>query len=226
MRFAVVLAARLRSSRLPAKALLPLAGLPLLAFLLRRLKGSALAERVVLATTDRPEDRHLAALAQAEGVEVFRGDENDLIRRTLDACARFGVEYAVRVTGDCPFVDAASLDHCLRQCLALEDQGGFDLASTKGAFPVGIDFEVINAAALAAVDASGLPDAAHREHLTKYFHDHPEGFRLARLDPPESWPRSARAFTVDTLDDYLFCKDLAERLGPHAPVRDLLLEAS
>ncbi|MDY0307622.1 MAG: NTP transferase domain-containing protein, partial [Desulfovibrionaceae bacterium] len=77
MRFSVILAARLRSSRLPAKALLPLAGLPLITFLLRRLRGASLVDRVVLATTTRPEDRHLAALAEAEGASVFFGSEDD-----------------------------------------------------------------------------------------------------------------------------------------------------
>jgi len=169
MKFSVILAARLRSTRLPAKALLPLAGLPLLTFMLRRLKGAALVDQIILATTNRPEDRHLATLAYAEGVRVFQGSEDDLIRRTLDACEHFSVEYAVRVTGDCPFVDAASLDHCLAQCTKA---GSFDLASTKGAFPVGIDYEVLRAASLATVDASGAPDAADKEHLTKYFYDH------------------------------------------------------
>lgn len=219
MNFSVILASRLRSTRLPAKALLPLADLPLLTFLLRRLKGAALVDQIILATTDRMEDRHLTALAEAEGVSVFQGSENDLIRRTLDACQRFDVEYAVRVTGDCPFVDAASLDHCLSQCAKA---GSFDLASTKGAFPVGIDYEVLRAASLAEVDASGAPDAADREHLTKYFYDHRERFRLVQLTPPDAWPRATRAFTVDTLDDYLFCKALADRLGPEAPVPDVL----
>jgi spore coat polysaccharide biosynthesis protein SpsF len=226
MKFSVILAARLRSTRLPAKALLPLADLPLLTFLLRRLKGAALVDQIILATTGRPEDRHLAALAEAEGVRVFQGSESDLIRRTLDACERFGVEYAVRVTGDCPFVDADSLDHCLAQCAKA---GSFDLASTKGAFPVGIDFEVLRAASLAGVDASSgpdQPDAADREHLTKYFYDHRERFRLVQLTPPDSWPRTTRAFTVDTLDDYLFCKALAERLGPQAPVQAVLEAAT
>ncbi len=222
MSFGVVLAARLRSTRLPAKALLPLAGLPLLRFLLCRLKGARLADRIILATTDRPEDRILAALAEAEGVDVFRGDEADLIRRTADACKRFGVQYAVRVTGDCPFVDAASLDHCLEQCARAEP---FDLATTKGAFPVGIDYEVINAASLATLLASGEADAAQREHLTKYYYDHRDRFRIAQLAPPAHWPQCRRAFTVDTLDDYLFCQDLAGRLGLHAPVEALLREA-
>lgn len=222
MNFSVILASRLRSTRLPAKALLPFADLPLLTFLLRRLKSATLVDQIILATTDRMEDRHLAALAEAEGASVFFGSEDDLIRRTLDACQRFGVDYAVRVTGDCPFVDAASLDLCLAQCLRA---GDFDLASTKGAFPVGIDFEVLRVSSLAEVDTLSGPDkpnAADREHLTKYFYDHRERFRLVQLAPPESWPKTRHAFTVDTLDDYLSCKALADRLGPEAPVQAIL----
>lgn len=220
MRFTVIVAARLGSRRLPGKALLPFAGRPMLEYLLVRLLPSRLASEVVLATTARPEDDALAAVARGLGVPVFRGDEEDLVTRYADACRRFGVDHAVRVTGDCPFVDAALLDHCLDAC---RQNPGFHLATTKGAFPVGIDCEVFPAALLD--DLLRRPDLspAHREHLTLYVYERSERFRIDRFAPPAGLPAAAHSFTVDTPADYARCEALARRLSGRAfDLRDLL----
>lgn len=220
MRFTVIVAARSGSRRLPGKALLPLAGRPMLGYLLARLLPSRLCSQVVLATTRKPEDDRLAAVAEGLGVPVFRGDENDLVARYLGACARFGVDHAVRITGDCPFVDADTLDHCLQACL---DRPGFDLATTKGEFPVGIDCEVFPAEFLDRL--AGRPDLtpAHREHLTLYAYDRSERFRIERLKPPEGLGTPGGVFTVDTPEDYARCSELASRLdGAPFTLRDLM----
>lgn len=220
MRFTVIVAARSGSRRLPGKALLPFDGRPMLGYLLERLLPSKRAAKVVLATTTKPEDNALAAVADSLGVPVFRGNENDLVARYAGACATFGVDIAVRVTGDCPFVDAATLDYCLEAC---EDNPGFHLASTKGVFPVGIDYEIFPAAFLD--DLSRRPDlnALHREHLTLYAYDRSEQFRIHRLKPPAGLPATNRSFTVDTVEDYDRCATLAQHLtGRPFTLLDLL----
>ncbi len=210
MSFGVVVASRIRSSRLPAKALLPILGLPILALILRRLASSLEADEIVLATTDCPEDDYLVQVAEREGVRVYRGENEDVVARHVGVAREFGFDYLVRVTADCPFVDADSLDHCLGLCRTL---GFFDLASTKTLFPVGIDYEIINAQSLACIHSDAKLDASDREHLTKYFYEHSEVYNIHRLPPPDDWPSSKIEYTVDTLDDYLFCKGLAEGVG-------------
>ena len=223
MRFTVIVAARTGSRRLPGKVLLPFGGKPLIAYLLERLQPSRLADRVVLATTRKAEDDALAQVAEAMGVAVFRGEEDDLVSRYQGACAMFQVDHAVRVTGDCPFVDADSLDHCLLQCRELP---GFDLATTKGRFPVGIDYEIFPAGLLQ--DFASRPDlnAEHREHLTLYAYARPSRYRIARLAPPPGLVPQRAAFTVDTPEDYARMSRLAQLMdaGP-LPLARLLAAA-
>jgi spore coat polysaccharide biosynthesis protein SpsF len=223
-RYGIIVAARTGSSRLPGKALLPLRGLPMLAYLLRRLKKSSRAGRMVLATTDLPGDDALQELAGGEGVPVFRGSRDDLVARFVAAERAYPSEYVVRVTADCPFVDGTTLDHCLAQCDAF---GSFDIATTKGRYPVGVDFEVYRSDTMARLHREASLDPEEREHLTLRMYRQRERFAFRELAVPPGWPVPGRAFTVDTPDDYAFAAALADRVeGPLAAVERILLEAS
>jgi spore coat polysaccharide biosynthesis protein SpsF len=103
-RAGIILQARLGSSRLPRKALAAIAGQTILEHCLRRLMFAGVAP-VVLATTDRPEDQALAAVAQDLGAFVFRGDADDVLGRFVAAAEAFDFDHIVRATGDNPGVD-------------------------------------------------------------------------------------------------------------------------
>lgn len=199
MKYGVIIAARMGSRRLPGKALLTLKGLPMIVFLIRRLLGTKLADGIFLATTNLAEDDILAAVVSAEGIKVFRGKRDDLVQRYVDAAEKFGIEYVVRVTGDCPFVNAESLDYCLKKC---EEWGDFDLANTKGEFPVGIDYEVYRAATLKGLHLNGRLDRNDREHLTLYIHNNSHRFIIHSVKPLDKWICKEEKFTIDTATDY------------------------
>src|SRR6266852_5431122 len=154
----VVVGARTRSSRLPGKALLPVQGIPMISFLLRRLSRCS-GGTVILATTELPADDRLAEVARAEGVPVFRGADADVVARYVDAAERFAFDTVVRVTGDCPFVDAGLVDWCLSHAAKVER---FDLATTKGRFPVGLDVEIYPAHLMARLHMEGCLSSVHR----------------------------------------------------------------
>jgi spore coat polysaccharide biosynthesis protein SpsF len=218
----VVVAARTLSSRLPGKALLPLQGVPMILFLLRRLQPLRRAA-IVLATTTLAADDELVSVVEAAGVPVFRGADADVVARYVAAAARFGFDTVARVTGDCPFVDAELVEHCLSQCAAVAT---FDLATTKGRFPVGLDVEIYSAARMAALHAGGELSAAEREHLTLYFYNHRDACAVHALEPRPAWQCAGRHFTVDTRQDYDAARALAERFaGPEFAVETLVAAA-
>jgi spore coat polysaccharide biosynthesis protein SpsF len=194
----VIVSARTLSSRLPAKALLPLQGIPMVIFLLRRLRSTKRAS-LVFATTDLASDDELAELVEQEGVPVFRGSCNDLIARYSGAAAQFGFDAVARVTGDCPFVDGALVDWCLSEVSSDDD---FDLATTKGSFPVGLDVEIYRSRRMTEVAERPDLSKQHREHLTLYFYHHRNAYAVRAILPPPNLPSSSRHFTVDTRADY------------------------
>lgn len=208
-RVGVVVAARTSSTRLPGKALLPLQGVPMLSFLLRRLRPMK-SGVLVLATTDLAVDDELVALAGRENTAVFRGDESDLVARYVGAAALFGLDTVARVTADCPFVDAETVDWCIGRATELDH---FDLATTKGRFPVGLDVEIYPAERMAALAAGGKLSPAEREHLTLHFYDHSDEFAVRKIALPPDWAATDRHFTVDTKNDYEDARQIAARIG-------------
>jgi spore coat polysaccharide biosynthesis protein SpsF (cytidylyltransferase family) len=193
----------------------------MIAFLLERLRRTRLGGRVIFATTQRADDDELAALVGGLGVPVFRGVDADVAGRYLGAAKEFGLEWIVRVTGDCPFVDAASLDYCLAQWSANDVA---DLVSTKGVFPVGIDYEVFSTALLEREWPKMTVEEC--EHLTLRFYRQDLGFVVRRFKRPAEWPVVGRTFVVDTPADFEHASAFVNKLGRDFGVRDLLVAGS
>ena len=210
MKTGVIVAARTGSSRLPEKALLPLLGIPMVSFLIRRLKPSTRTDCLMLATTRKPEDDRLEKLARDEQIICFRGDENNLIKRYLDAARKYEIDRIVRITADCPFVSAETLDHCLSLC---DEQTEYDLASTKKLFPVGVDYELFYIQRLAHLYEYCRPTEEEQEHLTLHMVNHPERYNIMKLSPQPQWRWQGRGFTVDMRQDYEWAAALAAALG-------------
>lgn len=194
----IVVAARLSSRRLPRKALLPIyENIPMLGFLIERLKKSTLVNEIVLATSTNKEDLELEALAKSLGVKCFRGDLNNVVDRYDQAAKEFKLNTVIRVTGDCPFVDGELIDYCVEQ---INDEE-FDVASTKGLFPVGLDCEIYNVNSMERAIDSKKMTRDHLEHLTLYFYDNPHDFKILKINPPDKWKCKKCTYTVDDPKD-------------------------
>lgn len=193
-RVGVVVQARMGSTRLPGKVLLPLAGRPMLAFLLERLKRCREADEVVVATTAGAQDDPVAELAAGAGVACFRGDEDDVLGRFHGAAHARGLDVVVRVTADCPLTDPALLDAMVAE---FKRRGELDYLSNTlvRGFPRGLDLEVFSREAL---------DWAHRFASRPYQREHVTPYLYMYGDTAQ-WPRAedASAFrvTVDTEAD-------------------------
>ena len=121
LRIVAVIQARMGSTRLPGKVLKPVAGQPLLWHIVHRLKASHLIEDIAIATTTNPlRRRDRANSAQAHGVTVVRGPEDDVLARFARAAEALDADIIVRVSSDAPFIDAGFVDHLV----ATHDRAG------------------------------------------------------------------------------------------------------
>jgi spore coat polysaccharide biosynthesis protein SpsF len=197
------------SSRYPGKALVPLAGRPLLAVLLERMASARGLDAVVLATSNNRENDVLAALAADAGFSVFRGDEEDVLRRHVECAHAVGAEHVVRVTGDNPLTDIETLE----RLVALHVEKDADYTYVPGdALLMGILPEVICAAALERSWHRG--EARHRSELvTLYIKEHPQEFRIETAPLPEGLYRRQYRLTVDEAEDVALMQGLFERLA-------------
>ncbi|MFC2036473.1 cytidylyltransferase domain-containing protein [Chloroflexota bacterium] len=110
MKTGYLITARLKSTRLPQKLLRNVCGRPILAHMLDRLKLAQRVDQIIICTSTNPEDDKLVALALSEGVDCFRGDEEDVLKRLYDAAVAFDSDYILNITADCPFVDPIYAD--------------------------------------------------------------------------------------------------------------------
>jgi spore coat polysaccharide biosynthesis protein SpsF len=209
MRTVAVVQARLGSTRLPGKVLLPLAGQPLLSRVMRRAARARSVDAVVVATTTLPSDDRIVELAEREGWPVVRGSETDLLERYVQAARSHRADRVVRITSDCPLIDPGLIDDVAG---ALDREAG-DYASNTlepRTYPRGLDVEVVTRDALEAADRDDH-DPASREHATPFIRRDPKRFRLVRV--AGSRDESAHRWTVDTPEDYELVRRLYEALG-------------
>ena len=203
---------RFDSVRLPGKALIELAGKPLLAWVIERSRQVHRASVIVVATSDRKVDDPIAELALREGVELFRGSCEDVAGRASECAERFGVERFARVCGDSPFFDPALLDGFISLHKSLKA----DVVTNTfpRSFPPGASCEVIAAEAmhLAAKKADSRED---REHITRYFYRHPEKFRIFNVSVGDRRYADV-SLAVDTQDDMERSREIISVLGDDA----------
>jgi spore coat polysaccharide biosynthesis protein SpsF len=225
----VVVQARMRSSRLPGKVRLPLAGKTLLERMLERVLASTARFELAVATTVDPEDDPIVELAAKAGVRSFRGHPTDLLDRHYHAAGTMpGIDTVIKIPSDCPLIDPGVIDRVLTAHIA-----GNDYTSNlhPATYPDGNDVEVMSMEALAtAYRDAGRP--LEREHTTPFLWERPDRFRLANVTWETGLDYSmSHRFTIDYPADYDFIAAVYDALySPERPVFGLgdilsLLEA-
>jgi len=204
-----IVQARSGSTRLPGKVLSSILGRPLILRLVDRVSTATSLDAVVVATTAHDSDAELAAVLSAEGVEVRRGPVDDVLARFMQVIDEFEPETVVRLTGDNPLVDGATVD----LVVAAHRESGADY-TTNGLsqrFPHGLNVEVFTAAALRRLAALPLT-VEEREHVTLGMLNRPELFTLAAVTQQED--RHELRWTVDLPDDLEWVRQIFARLHP------------
>ncbi len=204
-RFIASIEARMGSSRLPGKTMMLLGGIPALAHLVSRLKMSKRLDGLIIATTQSPADDAIAAWAATNDVDCFRGSEDDVLGRVLDAQRAMQADVVVEVCGDTPFLDPRVVD------LAIEAwrQNDVDLVTTARhrSFPDGQDVEVFSRATLEQI-ADAHTEADAREHVSLPLYD-ADKWRIHDLPAPARWHRPELRLVLDTAADADFLGTLA-----------------
>jgi spore coat polysaccharide biosynthesis protein SpsF len=216
---AVVVQARMSSTRLPGKVLEELHdGRRTLDLVIERLRRARELDAIVLATSDEPSDDPVVQRAGELGVAVVRGPLADVLERYRLAAAQIGPEAVVRITGDCPLVDPGLVDHLVHTWRS----GRADYVANvfePRSFPKGLDIEVVSTSALLTAAAEAT-DPADREHVTPFIRSRPERFAGQGLWLTPAHPEIR--LTLDTPADLAALRALLATLGPAAALPEIL----
>jgi spore coat polysaccharide biosynthesis protein SpsF (cytidylyltransferase family) len=199
MRTVAVIPARMDSERLPGKVMVQILGKPLLGHLLDRVCRCTSLDDVVVATSTNAENDVIESYCNERDVAVFRGSEEDVLDRVLQALVWCEAEVGVLVFGDGPLIDSAIIDQAVTFFHTHEEYNfvGNDLSTS---WPPGMEIEVFRVSALAD-SALRCKDPVIREHGTLYMRQHPEIYNLYNLEATGTLRRPELSFEVDVAED-------------------------
>ncbi|TGE15462.1 cytidylyltransferase domain-containing protein [Hymenobacter elongatus] len=210
-RIGIISQARMTSTRLPGKVLMPVGGQPLLHYHVAHLREAKLP--LYLAITTNAADDVLADFAAREGIPVVRGSEDDVLSRYWACAVQYDLDIIVRVTSDCPLLDGPLLRRGVEEYIRRADARLYLSNVLERTFPRGLDFEIFSRELLAeAFHAATLP--SDREHVTPYIHQNCSG--RVRFEHITRTPdRSHYRLTVDTAEDLQLIQALIKQHNAH-----------
>jgi spore coat polysaccharide biosynthesis protein SpsF len=210
---AIIVQARMGSTRLPGKVLKLIAGRPMFAYQLERLRRVRLAQAIVVATTTGVADDAIVQFCKDQGVECTRGSENDVLSRYCEAATKVEATVVVRVTSDCPLIDPELIDTAIATFQG-EKHPDYVSNMLQPTWPYGMAVEVVSTAVLLEADRESR-DAAEREHVTPFVYWRPQRYRLESLTMSPDLSR--HRWTVDTPQDLELVTRILEALYPRKP---------
>lgn len=205
---AVVIQARMGSTRLPGKSLATLRGIPVIDWVVRRARLAQRVDEVVVATSTHAADDELAEHVAAQGWRVTRGDPHDVLDRYATALEQLDHDRIVRVTGDCPFVQPALVDAAVDLLVGAVQ---YVYTGHEGRFPRGFDCEAVRRDALLVAHVEAV-DPVEREHVTPFIARRPERFTSVALTGPPWAHRPEFRLTLDEPDDLTMLQAVADGL--------------
>lgn len=203
--FVVFLQARINSSRLPGKVLLEINSIPMIQLQINRIRQSKEINGLVVLIPDSAENDELHSTLAKIRVDVFRGSENNVLQRYIDALSEFPTRNIVRLTADCPLFMPDILDEMIRKFSRTNpDYLSNTLVET---YPDGLDVEIFSSFSLRKL-SSLKPDDLESEHVTLGIYTRPEMFKLEGFE--SSIDLSHQRWTVDYPGDFEFVKGVFE----------------
>ena len=170
MKVVAIVQARMGSTRLPGKVMMPIHGEPMIGLLLARLSRSREIDQIIVATSIDERNKPLADYVSRIGYSCETGSEHDVLDRYFQAARKHGADVVVRITGDCPLVDPALVDEVIRGFK--DSKVDYFSNISPPTYPDGLDIEVFSFAALEAA-AREAAKISEREHVTPYLRENP-----------------------------------------------------
>jgi len=207
----VIVEARMSSTRLPGKIMLPILGRPSLSLMIERLKNIEIIDGIIIATTPHNSNKVLIDLAVKENVDYFVGSEDDVLSRVLNAAKHFNVDLIIEVTSDCPLVDKEIVTNCVINYL----NNNVDYVSNiiKRTYPRGMDVQVFSTNTLNEVEKL-TKNPFDKEHVSTYIYNNPDKYKLLNIEAPIELQAPEYRLTLDEAEDYFLIRKIFEELYP------------
>ena len=205
---------RMTSTRLPGKIMMPLAGKPVMAHMIERHRRSKYTDEVIVATTKLSTDDPVVELCKQIHCPYFRGSEEDVLGRIVEAGREHEADILVQGMADSPLVDWRIVD----QLIEMLAKGAYDCTSNEfqEAYPDGFDMRVYSFPVLSRYEQENT-GLEHREHAGYFLRNDPKRYKrgLLKAEGDMRWPELR--LTLDTAEDYRLIAAVYDELYPKNP---------
>ena len=208
-----IIQARMGSTRFPAKSVRLLNGLPILEHIIIRLQQVPEIDQIQLATTNSKTETPLIEIAEKHKVAVFQGSEEDVLKRFVQAGETIEAQHIVRICGDNPLTDIP----LLRSLITAHLESHADYTIPADPIPLGTGCEVVCLKTLKDIEKQAL-EIKYREHVTTWFHDHNDKFKITRIEAPSYLKNCNFRLTIDTPEDFALMEKVFLELDPNSTI--------
>lgn len=209
-----IIQARMSSSRLPGKVLMPLAGKPMIWHIVQRARACEQVDEIIVVTSTDPSDDPLADFCRESGTECHRGSLQNVLSRYMDVLDERPHRYFVRITGDCPLINPEFIDN---QLLALQTYDA-DLVWLERPVSV-LEGQGVHSTRSLRLIASKSQHPDDLEHVgSRYLSERPEEFNIIGMRSPEALSSLNWRITIDQAEDYEVMNHLYESLWDGQPI--------
>ena len=211
MNIAVIIQARMGSTRLPGKIMKKILGKTVLVHDLDRIKEMKTINKIVVATTDLEKDAIIVKTVKGynKNIGIFRGSESDVLDRYYKAAKEYNADVIVRITSDCPLIDPKISDLVVEAFL--KNESDYCCNNMPRTYPHGLDTEAFSFEALErAWKEAHTP--YEREHVTPYIIENPDKFKI--INVKKDVDLSHLRWTLDYSEDFEFITEIYKRLYP------------
>ena len=217
-----IIQARSGSIRLPGKILMKIQNKPILYYVINQVQHSKKITKIIVATTKNKQDDQIVNFSSSFGIDIFRGDENDVLDRYYQCAKELSSKIFVRITSDCPLIDPNLIDCCIDEFTKnnydyfsnIHKKDGNLWTYNPSGYPMGFAVEVFSFDALktAWINSKKLSE---REHVTLYILNHPEKFKIGNIE--NTIDHSDIRLTLDHKEDF----DLIKIVIEHFPKNEI-----
>ena len=203
------------STRLPGKVMMPIRGKPLLYYIINQIKHCKLIDNIVIATTTSEQDKQLVKYVESIGINVYRGNEEDVLDRYYHCAKHYNADKIVRVTSDCPLIDPEIVDECILEfekndldyLSNVNKKIGEEWVYHPSGYPLGFAAEIFTFSALEKTWKLSRK-SSEREHVSQYILNNPHLFKIGNIENHENF--SHIRLTVDHQVDFDLIKTIVE----------------
>ncbi|MDP3729220.1 MAG: glycosyltransferase family protein [bacterium] len=212
-----IIQARIGSTRLPGKVLLPLEGKAVILHDVDRVLAAKTVDAVVVATTVQPADQKIIDVINGYDARVstFRGSEEDVLDRYYKAAKEAQADVVIRITSDCPLIDPVVIDRVVSAFLDTPDIDYVANVLGEHTYPNGMDIEVVAFPILEQL-WKNTTDPFDREHVTVYIKKYPEQFKTKNIKNGVDY--SFHRWTLDEEKDFQLISYVYKKLYAQNPL--------